>query len=79
MLKSVNLLEGIFFKTKEFDFAYYINIIIDKRILGLENNNDNNVPDYITFLFILDINYPDQPPKVLSKTNVIKHTIKYLI
>lgn len=85
LLKTTNLLEGIFFKTKEFEFAYYINIIVDKRILGLENTeNEHLVPDYITFLFILDTSYPEMPPKVLAKTNVISlfllfHSLAYLI
>ena len=71
LLKTVNLQEGIFYKTKEFEFAYYLNIIIDKRILGLENTeSEHSIPDYITFLFILDISYPDYPPKILAKTNV---------
>ncbi len=71
LLKTVNLQEGIFYKTKEFEFAYYLNIIIDKRILGLDNTEaEHSIPDYITFLFILDISYPDYPPKILAKTNV---------
>lgn len=70
MLKSVNLIEGIFFKTKEFDFCYYINFMIDKRILGLDNSSlEEKTPDYITILFILNVNYPEDPPKVLSKSN----------
>lgn len=70
MLKSVNLLEGIFFKTKEFDFCYYINFMIDKRILGLDNSSlEEKTPDYITILFILNVNYPEDSPKVLSKSN----------
>lgn len=69
-LKTINLSEGIFFKTKEFDFSYYISIMVDKRILGLDNPEvEQNIPDYITFLFILDVNYPDVPPKILAKTN----------
>lgn len=71
LLKTTQLLEGIFYKTKEFEFAYYLNIIIDKRILGIDNiDSDHNVPDYITFLIILDVSYPDYPPKILAKTNV---------
>lgn len=70
-MKTINLNEGIFFKTKEFDFSYYISIMVDKRIIGLENPEiEQNIPDYITFLFILDVNYPDSCPKILAKTNV---------
>ena len=77
-LKTINLQEGIFFKTKEFEFAHYVNIIIDKRILGLDNTEmEHNIPEYITFLFILDITYPDYPPKILTKTNVSSYLIFY--
>ncbi len=61
----------MFFKSKEFEIGYYINIIIDKRILGLEiNTEEKNVPDFLTFLIIVDSFYPEQPPKILSKSNV---------
>lgn len=30
------------------------------------------IPDFVTFLMILDINYPEEPPKILLKTNVYK-------
>ena len=65
------LKDGMFFKSKEFEIGFYINIIIDKRILGLEiNSEDKNIPDFLTFLFIVDAFFPEQPPKVLTKSNV---------
>ena len=70
-LKTISLHEGIFFKPKEFEFSYYISIIIDKRILNIDNPEiEKNIPDYITFLIILDTNYPESTPKILSKSNV---------
>jgi hypothetical protein len=61
----------MFYKSKEFEIGFYINIIIDKRILGLDfNSEEKNVPDFLTFLIILDSFYPEQPPKILSKCNV---------
>jgi len=60
----------MFFKAKEFEIGYYINIIIDKRILGLDiNAEDKNIPDFLTFLIIVDSFYPEQPPKILAKSN----------
>jgi len=85
LLKTVNINEGIFFKTKEFDFSYYITIMIDKRIINLDNPEiEQSIPDYISFLFILDVYYPEVPPKILAKTNVsemilILIIISYLI
>lgn len=61
----------MFFKAKEFEIGYYINIIIDKRILGLDiNTEDKNIPDFLTFLIIVDSFFPEQPPKILAKSNV---------
>lgn len=61
----------MFHKSKEFEIGYYINIIIDKRILGLEiNSEDKNMPDFLTFLLIVDCFCPEKPPKILTKSNV---------
>jgi len=61
----------MFPKWKEFEIGYYITIIIDKRILGLEiNSEDKNIPDCLTFLLIVDSFYPEKPPKILTKSNV---------
>jgi hypothetical protein len=61
----------MFFKSKEFEIGYYINIIIDKRILGLEMNfEDKNIPDFLNFLVILDSFFPEERPKILAKSNV---------
>lgn len=35
-----------------------------------EYNSDGTIPDFITLLLVLDINYPEDPPKILAKTNV---------
>lgn len=41
-----------------------------------ENEKDNNpLPDYINFVIILDYSFPKNPPKILSKTNVIRKKI----
>ena len=43
---------GIYAKTKEFDFAYYVKIIINKNNICLDSSNKNYtlLPDAITFL-----------------------------
>lgn len=62
----------MFYKSKEFETGYYINIIIDKRILGIEiNSEDKNIPDFLTFLVIVDCFFPEKQPKILTKSNVI--------
>jgi hypothetical protein len=73
------LKDGMFYKAKEFEIGYYINIIIDKRILGLEiNSEDKNMPDFVTFLLIVDSFFPEKPPKILTKSNVRKKINKIM-
>jgi hypothetical protein len=52
---------------------YYLlnQIIVEKRILGIDDtDNKFNIPDYLNFLVIVDSTFPDNAPKILSKTNV---------
>jgi hypothetical protein len=52
-------------------YIILIKIIVDKRILSLEEIEEHNsIPEFLTFLIIIDSTYPDSPPHVLSKTNV---------
>jgi len=67
--------EGIYIKYKEFEIANYITVIIDKKKIkfevDLDSNDDNKlVPDFMTFLLIVDSQFPISPPRVLTKTNV---------
>ena len=63
---------GIYAKSKEFDFAYYIKITISKNNISIDTANKNYalLPDVITFLIVLDISYPKEPPKIFCQTNV---------
>lgn len=63
---------GINAKTKEFDFAYYVKITINKNNISIDQANKNYalLPDSITFLIVLDASYPDEPPKIFCQTNV---------
>lgn len=63
---------GINAKTKEFDFAYYVKITINKNNISIDQTNKNYalLPDSITFLIVLDASYPDEPPKIFCQTNV---------
>ena len=46
--------------------------MIDKKNLNLDINfEDKKIPEFITFLMIVDSQFPNHPPKILSKTNVI--------
>ena len=54
-------------------------MIIDKRIINLDlNQEDSNLPDYIAFLIIVDQTFPNEPPKILAKSNV-RNYLKYNI
>jgi ubiquitin-protein ligase len=63
---------GITVQSKEFDFAYYIKIIISKNNINIDQSNKNYalLPDSIAFLIVLDNTYPDEPPKIFCQTNV---------
>ena len=68
--KLRELKEGIFNKYKEYQNEYYITIIIDKRILSIDSGIEKDkLPDYIVFLIIVDLAYPERKPFVLSRTN----------
>ena len=68
--------DGIYHKHKELDIGFHINLMIDKKILKIQVE-DKNIPEFITFLMIVDWNYPKSPPKILSKTNVRKFVKKF--
>lgn len=51
--------------------------MIDKKKFKI-CNEEKNIPEYITFLVILDSNFPFSPPKILSKTNV-GHNIEIVL
>jgi hypothetical protein len=72
-LLESNLKDGMFHKAKEFEIGFYINIIINRRVLLIPeiSSDDKNIPDYLTFMFILDSSFPEQPPKILLKSNVL--------
>ena len=78
--KLLSLSDGIYAKVKETPMGYYIKIIIDRNKLNItfENEKANKVPESLTFLLIIDYSYPEQPPKILAKTNVsIIHHLYY--
>lgn len=57
-------------KYKENDREFYINVYVDKRVIGVDTNlQKSKVPDFIGFLIIVDNNYPEQLPCVLAKSN----------
>jgi len=72
MLKD--LPDGVYTKCKEFEIGHYITIIIDKKKISFDINIESEntiVPDFITFLLIIDYQFPSSPPRILTKTNVI--------
>ena len=57
-------------KYKENDREFYINVYVDKRVIGVDTDlQKSKVPDFIGFLIIVDNNYPEQLPCVLAKSN----------
>ena len=63
---------GITIQSKEFDFAYYIKMIINRDNINIDQNNKNYalLPDSIGFLIVLDNTYPEEAPKIFCQTNV---------
>lgn len=62
--------EGIVSKYKENDREFYINVYVDKRVIGVDTDlQKSKVPDFIGFLIIVDNSYPEQLPCVLAKSN----------
>lgn len=62
--------DGIVSKYKEYDREFYINVYVDKRVIGVDTDlQKSKVPDFIGFLIIVDNNYPEQLPCVLAKSN----------
>ena len=54
-----------FFETK-----ININILIDKRIIGIDDTKKKaQIPDILIFLLVLDSNYPEEAPKLITKSN----------
>ena len=55
---------------KEHETAIYINLLIDKRIVGIDDTKKKaQIPDIIIFLLVLDSNYPEEAPKLITKSN----------
>jgi len=75
--------DGMYCKCKEFEIGHYITVIIDKKKLSFEIQLDeesaSSLPDFITFLLIVDCQFPTSAPKVLTKTNVRKLFYIYLV
>ena len=68
--KLFTLNTGLYFKIKENDTSIYINILIDKRIIGIDDTKKKSqIPGILIFLLVLDSNYPDEPPKFITKSN----------
>lgn len=68
-------------ESKEYDFAYYIKVIITKNNINInpDNKNYNLLPDTIGFLIVLDNTYPKEAPKIFCQTNVIIISNKIII
>lgn len=79
MFLSLN--SNIMIKVKEYELGYYISFIIDKQLIKLNENESDNptIPDFITFLTIFDCSYPDQRPKIVSKTNVLLLNVFFIV
>ena len=48
----------------------YINILIDKRIIGIDDQKKKSqIPNILLFLLVLDPKYPEEAPKLVTKSN----------
>ena len=71
-----NLKTGIYFKVKEHETAIYINLLIDKRIIGIDVAVEKSkIPNIIIFLLILNGNYPLEAPNIIAKSNFCQPTL----
>ena len=71
-----NLKTGIYIKVKEYEKAIYINLFIDKRIIGIDLALEKSkIPNIIILLLILNGNYPSEAPKIISKSNFTTPTL----
>ena len=71
-----NLKTGIYLKVKEYETAIYINLFIDKRIIGIDLAIEKSkIPNIIILLLILNGNYPSEAPKIISKSNFTTPTL----
>ena len=66
----------MYIKVKEYDTNININILIDKRIIGIDDTKrKSQIPDIIIFLLVLDSNYPEESPKLITKSNFCSPTL----
>ena len=71
-----NLNTGVYFKVKEHETAIYINLLIDKRIIGIDVAMENvKIPNIIILLLILNGNYPSEPPAIIAKSHFSQPTL----
>ena len=53
---------------KENEQSFNINILVDKRIIGIDDQQKKSqIPDIILFLLVLDPSYPEEAPKLVTK------------
>ena len=61
---------------KENEQSFNINILVDKRIIGIDDQKKKSqIPDIILFLLVLDPTYPDEAPKLVTKSNFYTPTL----
>lgn len=49
---------------------FHIDVMIEKNMIGIDSEAiKERVPQTLVFLIIIDNTYPDNPPKVLTKSN----------
>jgi len=67
---------GIYFKVKEHETAIYINLLIDKRIIGIDVAVEKSkIPNIIILLLVLNSNYPLEIPRIIAKSNFCQPTL----
>ena len=61
---------------KENEQSFNIIILVDKRIIGIDDQKKKSqIPDIILFLLVLDPTYPDEAPKLVTKSNFYTPTL----
>ena len=65
-----NFKQGIYINPKDLGQEYLIDVLIEKNIIGIDSEKaKERVPETVVFLIIIVQGYPENAPKILTKSN----------
>ena len=61
---------GIYLHSKDCGSEYHLDVLIEKNVIGIDSEKaKERVPETVVFLIIILNGYPENPPKILTKSN----------